>query len=350
MSRIVKLTAAVVLLLGVAPMIMAQGSCPAIVEAALRTAAERCQATGRNQACYGSFHLEATAQPGVTSLRFNQVGDIADVSAIQNLKLDGMNQETQEWGVAILKLQANLPGSLPGQNVTFVLFGDVEITNAADGQTSTAPMQAFTLRSGIGDSQCEETPASGLLVQTPQGAGKVNFTVNGVDISMGSTVFFQAQPGSTMSVRTVEGAAEASAQGRTIPVIAGTQISIPMDDELEAAGEPSLPEAYEIEDLAPLPFTLLEEAVEIADPLDSEDIEALWELIEAGEPVCGEEPLPSCDDLEFSEDEVEDDGSSEGEVDDAVDEHLSEEMADDSQNEMDDDDADTDSDNGGGEE
>ena len=29
-----------------------------------------------------------------------------------------------------MKLQANLPDSLPGQNVTFLMFGDVQIQNA----------------------------------------------------------------------------------------------------------------------------------------------------------------------------------------------------------------------------
>ena len=29
-----------------------------------------------------------------------------------------------------MKLQANLPDTLPGQNVTFLMFGDVQVTNA----------------------------------------------------------------------------------------------------------------------------------------------------------------------------------------------------------------------------
>src|SRR5690606_20836366 len=31
------------------------------------------------------------------------------------------------WGVALMQIQANLPDTLPGQNVTFLLFGDVTI-------------------------------------------------------------------------------------------------------------------------------------------------------------------------------------------------------------------------------
>jgi hypothetical protein len=36
------------------------------------------------------------------------------------------------WGVALMRLQANIPETLPGQNVTFLLFGDVEIRNAVE--------------------------------------------------------------------------------------------------------------------------------------------------------------------------------------------------------------------------
>jgi len=37
-----------------------------------------------------------------------------------------------EWGVSLMRLQAGLPDTLPGQNVTFLLFGDVAIQNAVD--------------------------------------------------------------------------------------------------------------------------------------------------------------------------------------------------------------------------
>ena len=46
------------------------------------------------------------------------------------------------------------------------------------GDTTTyGPMQAFYFTSGIGDAQCNEAPDSGMLIQTPQGVGLVNFRI-----------------------------------------------------------------------------------------------------------------------------------------------------------------------------
>ena len=176
--------------------------CPALVETALNAVDEFCADTGRNQACYGNFNLEAEAQPTAEDFTFSEIGDIVNVSDIASLHLAGMDEASGEWGVALLRLQTNLPDTLPGQNVTFILFGDVEVVNAVetgDVESGEAtPMQAFYLSTGLGDSQCSEAPDSGMIVQTPDGVGEVAFTVNEVDVQMGSTVLFQAVPDDDM--------------------------------------------------------------------------------------------------------------------------------------------------------
>lgn len=107
------------------------GICPAIVQTALQTLGSVCADTGRNQACYGNFTLTAQPQPGIADFHFSQPGDIADVAGVKSLRLSGMDTAANTWGVALMKIQANIPDTLPGQNVTFLLFGDVEITNTA---------------------------------------------------------------------------------------------------------------------------------------------------------------------------------------------------------------------------
>ena len=49
-----------------------------------------------------------------------------------------MNASTGAWGVALMRIQANLPDTLPGQNVTMLIFGDVQIQNAG-GESSGGP-------------------------------------------------------------------------------------------------------------------------------------------------------------------------------------------------------------------
>jgi pimeloyl-ACP methyl ester carboxylesterase len=52
-------------------------------------------------------------------------------------------------------------------------------------------MQAFTFRAGLGDAPCAQAPESGILIQTPEGAGQVTLNFNGVEIVLGSTVVLQ---------------------------------------------------------------------------------------------------------------------------------------------------------------
>ncbi|MBK9123167.1 MAG: SH3 domain-containing protein [Chloroflexi bacterium] len=108
--------------------------CFALVQTALQAADAACEATGRNEVCYGNVSGMATPAVGVSDLVFNQVGDIAPVGSIRALQLSPLNEVRQEWGVAVMRLQANLPDTLPGQNVTFVLFGDVTIEDATRDQ------------------------------------------------------------------------------------------------------------------------------------------------------------------------------------------------------------------------
>ena len=298
MLKQLKSTLLTVIFLVLAPAVIAQGTCPTLVEAALDAADELCAETGRNQACYGHFAIEAVPQADVSAFAFEKVGDIADVSRIETLRLQPMDENNQAWGIAILRLQANLPGTLPGQNVTFLLFGDVEITNevAADGDDEYTPMQAFLLRTGLGDSQCDDAPESGLMVQTPEGAGEVTFNINGVDVGMGSTVLFQAAADSEMVVKTIEGAAVLEFEDDVQAVVEGTQLRVPLDHQLRPNQRlPHPPEPYEEGRVNRLPIHLLQRPIEIRPPLTGEQVAGVIERVDAGEPICGEGPLPSCD-------------------------------------------------------
>jgi pimeloyl-ACP methyl ester carboxylesterase/SH3-like domain-containing protein len=61
----------------------------------------------------------------------------------------------------------------------------------AGGLGDYGPMQAFYFRTGVGDTACEEAPNSGILVQTPRGAGEVTINVNGLEVALASTAVIQ---------------------------------------------------------------------------------------------------------------------------------------------------------------
>ncbi|MDX2078141.1 MAG: hypothetical protein SFZ02_17045 [bacterium] len=295
----------IVTLLLLPSIIIAQATattCPDIVNIAIEAANELCEGLERNSICYGNFKLDATPQDGVERFYFDRVGDIASVNDLARLEMSPMKEDVGEWGVAVMALQANLPNTLPGQNVTFILFGDVTLENATTQQQvengEFSPMQAFYLTTGIGDSNCAEAPESGMLVQTPEGVGSVNFVVNGVEVAMGSTVFFQAETPDQLIGSTVEGAATFTVDDETYPIVAGTRFGIAESDD-DGGFEPLMdaPESYELEGFEALPLDLLEREIEIEPPFDEAQLEELQRRIDEGLPLCGEEPFPPCEAL-----------------------------------------------------
>jgi hypothetical protein len=342
--------------------VLAQTDCPAIVQAALEAVDSACSATARNQACYGNVQLEATPREGISAFQFEQSGDIVNVASVESLQLSSMSLTDETWGVALMALQANLPDTLPGQNVTFLLFGDVQIDNQTDappeitmtatgnvnvrlrpttnennvvdslaqgeqvmatghltdstwirikieGEASAGwvsadflegdlsalpeiepdapetpefgPMQSFYFKTGVGDRPCEEAPDSGILIQTPKGAGRVLFTANGVEVALSSTVYLQADAG-YMTVSVVEGKAVLTAFNVSQLVPAGSSARVPLDANGGASGPPEIPQPYVNQDLQALPVGVgLPEAVQIAPALTVAEIAA---TLEAAQP------------------------------------------------------------------
>lgn len=269
----------------------AQDNCPIVVQEALANLNNLCGTTGRNQACYGNVALTAAPQQGITQFKFDTEGDIANLSDIRTLDLEPYNDTTETWGLAIMQVQANIPDSLPGQNVTFIIFGDTTIENAV--QAEKKPMQDFYLTTGVGNSNCVEMPESGLMVQTPSGVRNVTFTINGVEVEMGSTVVFQAQPQGQMRVKTLEGKAVLKVGEKTIRVVQGSEFVAPIDENLSISGEGTVT-PYQEENVQSFPIEGLERSIEIAAPLTEEQIDYIEESID---PLCSDETdtfLPPC--------------------------------------------------------
>lgn len=157
-SRCIGLVLVLCAMLG-AGVIQAQpaGDCPALVQEALDTTDTVCAVVDRNRVCYGNIMAEAQAQEGISPLTFETPGDQVEVADIHALQLSVMDLSADIWGVAIMKLQANLPDTLPGQNVTIVLFGDVQVTNAVEPGGPEIEMRAT---SGVNVRQRPSTDAS----------------------------------------------------------------------------------------------------------------------------------------------------------------------------------------------
>lgn len=223
----------------------AQNQCSDFVVQALNQMGANCNATDRNQACYGYFGVDATAVGGVNNF-FTAPGNIAGVDRLQSVVTRPYNPSANEWGIALLRLQANIPGTLPGQNVTFVMIGEASVLNNGGAG---APLQSFVLNTGLGRPTCDGVPLNSITLQGPQNIN-VAFNINGANFNIGSTVTFRTTENG-LHVSTADGHVESN--GVVIP--AGFSREVALDDEgLIIEDSWSEPELFEEEDLETLQF------------------------------------------------------------------------------------------------
>jgi uncharacterized protein YgiM (DUF1202 family) len=265
----------------------AQGTCSPLVVQAISALDTNCSTTERNEACYGYNSVSAGFTEPVADDYFAEPSDITPINIVEKIQTAPMNINNEVWGVAIMKLQASLPDSLPGQALTFVLIGEGEVENAVDPSSmfipaqaitisssvianirsgagltfnplgsvpantslqadarsaddqwvrvaytertgwisrtvivpdpaidslpmltedTRMPMQAFYLRTGVGNPDCEEAPRDTLMVQSPENI-KVEISVNGVNVRMGSTVLFNTPEEEVLEITVLDGEA-----------------------------------------------------------------------------------------------------------------------------------------------
>lgn len=237
-------------------------SCETLVTTALNTLDTVCENIGRNQACYGNIRIDATLRQGASGI-FNSTGDIIAIDELESMLLSTLDIERNEWGFAILQIQANLPATLPGQNVTFMLFGGTQLT--PQGQVD--GLQSFYIRTGLGaESPCNLAPDDGVLIQTPDTDIEVMFNLNGVQFALGSTAFVRAEPSQQMVINLIEGHAMISAQGTSQSLEAGTRTTVSLDEQGLANDAPTSPEPYRVNDIRALPLANLTRPIEPAPP------------------------------------------------------------------------------------
>jgi hypothetical protein len=202
----------------------------------------------------------------------------------------------------ITAIPANTNIALVGRNAT----NDWFVTNSADevgwvsaqvlsiaGDTSTlaliegelpifqTPMQAFVFNSGVGGSPCAETPPNGILIQTPQGMGEIQLTINGIEVSLGSTAFVQAQAGEILQMSVLEGFGRLRVDDTEVVVPAGSFSTVPLGADGLANDVPALAQPYDLANLPFLPITALATPITIASPISPETLTQLLSTSQA---------------------------------------------------------------------
>jgi uncharacterized protein YraI len=148
-------------------------TCPAFVETALKAVGQACDQLGRNEACYGYNRVDANFWQVGGDLVFSTPADRVPLAEVQQIATAPFSLDQQSWGIAVLKVQANLPDTLPGQAVTMLLMGDAELKNAV-----ASPAAEVTV-----------TPVPGTVTSSANGRSMPTTTSNIVTaLSAGDTV------------------------------------------------------------------------------------------------------------------------------------------------------------------
>jgi hypothetical protein len=198
-------------------------SCQLLIEKAMKASAEYCSQIDSNKACYGNNTLKADLVPGATD-RFDERGDIVSVDQLQRIVASPLKPQSDEWGIAVLKVLANLPRSLPGQTVTMVVFGNTTLDNQSGN------LESFFFSSELGQIQCEKVPEDGIMISVPDGEG-VSFMVNGSELTLMGDASITAVKNGKMEVNLYEGAGRIVSNGQEEYFEAGEQVSVDLGGE-----------------------------------------------------------------------------------------------------------------------
>jgi len=214
-------------------------ACQALIDRTIQASDNFCNDTNSNTACYGNNTLKADLAPNADQ-RFSERGDIIPVNDLRRLSASPLNLDNNEWGIAVFKVVANLPRSLPGETVTMVVFGNATLDNQSAGGNS---LESFYFTSELGQIACEKIPFDGLMISSPNGSG-IRFAVNGAELTLMGNASVKAIKNGEMEVSVYQGSARLVANGKEQYFGAGQSSSVQLGGENgnQAVSAPSEPE------------------------------------------------------------------------------------------------------------
>ena len=104
----------------------------------------------------------------------------------------------------------------------------------------------------------QQSPTRRSAHTIPQGSKqRVTMVIDGVSISLGSTVYITAQPGRFLTINTLEGSVFITAAGHTETANPGKTVQVPLDNQLRASGPPVSGDFYSEDAIRALPLVVL---------------------------------------------------------------------------------------------
>ncbi len=219
---------------------MAQNSasCQLLIDRAIQASGNYCGETNSNKVCYGNTTIKAELVPDATE-RFSERGDIITVNELRRLSASPLKLDTNEWGIAVFKLIANLPRSLPGETVTMVVFGNATLDN---NNVNSESLESFYFSSELGQISCEKVPFDGLMINSPDGSG-LRFNINGSELTLMGSASIKAINNGDMEVSIYKGSGRIVSNGDEQYFGAGQKVKVKLGgaNGNESVSSPSEP-------------------------------------------------------------------------------------------------------------
>jgi hypothetical protein len=211
-------------------------SCQALIDKAIQASGNFCGQTSSNNVCYGNTTIQAELVPDATQ-RFSERGDIVAVNELRRLSAAPLNPANNEWGIAVFKVIANLPRSLPGETITMVVFGNTTLDNASGN------LESFYFYSELGQIACQAVPFDGLMLSAPNGSG-IRINVNGTELTLMGTASLKAVKNQEMEVSLFSGSGRVVSNGQEQYFGAGQKVHVGLGgpNGLQSTTGPSAPE------------------------------------------------------------------------------------------------------------
>lgn len=120
-----------------------QTQCAGVLQLAMKNLSDKCNNLDADQVCYGNQLLVPTFKDPTSTAAFANVGDTIEIDSISSLTAAALNPDTNTWGLAVFRLNTDVPGATAGQAVTFIMYGDTRLDTAIP-PTASAPTEVPT--------------------------------------------------------------------------------------------------------------------------------------------------------------------------------------------------------------
>ena len=104
-------------------------TCIPLIDQHLEAIGRNCSALGTNMTCYGSDVVNASFVDSSLADQFSQPGDQVSAADVQSLQTAVLDPALDQWGLAVMNVQADVPMAHEGQALTFIMLGDVTVEN-----------------------------------------------------------------------------------------------------------------------------------------------------------------------------------------------------------------------------